>query len=194
MFEVRKAEDIASETYRPTNDSHRSFGAVSGAHPSWASAAEGRRCGPQASDGRAGSGNITRMKRAVSSDPGSSVKGKGVPKDVDEYLAGVPEPARGTLQAVRAAIRSAVPPGATEVISYRIPTFKYKGALVAFAAFSKHCSFFPMSYAVVELFKDELQDLLSSKGTIRFPVDKPLPSVLVKKLVKARIAQKDEKV
>jgi uncharacterized protein YdhG (YjbR/CyaY superfamily) len=61
---------------------------------------------------------------------------------VDEYLAGIPEPARSTLNTLRAVIWSAVPPDATEAISYRIPTFKYKGPLLAFAAFPNHCSFF----------------------------------------------------
>lgn len=113
--------------------------------------------------------------------------------DVDKYLAGVPEPARGTLNRVRAAIRSAAPPEATEAISYRIPTFKYKGPLLGFAAFSNHCSLFPMSPAVIEAFKNELRDFDTSKGTIRFSVDKPLPAALVKKLVKARIAEKEHK-
>lgn len=112
--------------------------------------------------------------------------------DVEEYLAGVPEPARGTLNRVRAAIRSAAPE-ATEAISYRIPTFKYKGPLVGFAAFSNHCSLFPMNPAVIEAFKNELKDFDTSKGTIRFPVDKPLPAALVKKLVKARIAENEYK-
>jgi len=96
------------------------------------------------------------MKRANSSHPGSAAKGNVVPKNVDEYLAGVPEPARSTLNKIRAVIRSAVPPEAMEVISYRIPTFKYKGSLLAFAAFSNHCSLFPMSSSVIEAFKDEL--------------------------------------
>jgi uncharacterized protein YdhG (YjbR/CyaY superfamily) len=112
---------------------------------------------------------------------------------VDEYLAGVPEPARSTLNKVRAAIRSAVPPEATEAIWYRIPTFKYKGPLVGFAAFSNHCSLFPMSASVVEAFKKELKGFHTSKGTIRFPVDKPLAAALVKKLVEARIAQNEQK-
>jgi|SRR5690348_1189084 len=116
-----------------------------------------------------------------------------VPKDIDEYLAGVPEPARGTLEKVRAAIRSAVPPEATEAISYRIPTFRYKGGLVAFAAFSKHCSLFPMSLAVMETFKSDLKKFHTFKGTIHFPLDKPLPAALLKKLVKARIAEKERK-
>lgn len=120
-------------------------------------------------------------------------KPNSVPKNIDEYLAGVPEPARGTLRKIRAAIRSAVPPEATEAITYRIPTFKYKGSLVAFAAFSHHCSFFPMSYSVIDAFKNELKGFQVSKGTIRFPVDKPLPAALVKKMVKARVAQNELK-
>jgi uncharacterized protein YdhG (YjbR/CyaY superfamily) len=115
------------------------------------------------------------------------------PRDVEEYLAAVPEPARSTLNKVRAVIRSAVPPETTEAISYRIPTFKYKGPLVGFAAFSTHCSLFPMSGSIVEAFKNELKGFETSKGTIRFPVDKPLPAALVKRLVKARIAEKEHK-
>jgi uncharacterized protein YdhG (YjbR/CyaY superfamily) len=116
-----------------------------------------------------------------------------VPKDIDEYLAGVPEPARGTLNKVRAAIRAAVPPEATEAITYRMPTFKYKGSLVAFAAFKNHCSLFPMSMAVIAAFKDELKGFHTSKGTIHFPLDKPLPAALLKKMVKARVAQNEER-
>jgi uncharacterized protein YdhG (YjbR/CyaY superfamily) len=120
-------------------------------------------------------------------------KVNATPKNVDEYLAGVPEPARSTLNKIRATIRSAVPSGATEAISYRIPTIKYKGSLLAFAAFSKHCSLFPMSYAVMAALENELKRFEVSKGTIRFPMDKPLPASLVKKLVKARIAEKERK-
>ncbi len=115
------------------------------------------------------------------------------PSTVDEYLARVPEPARTTLNRVRAAIRAAAPPEATEAIGYGMPTFRYRGALVAYAAFSKHCSFFPMSVAVIEAFKDELKGSRTSKGTIQFPVDKPLSIALVKKLVKARVAEKETK-
>jgi uncharacterized protein YdhG (YjbR/CyaY superfamily) len=125
------------------------------------------------------------MKKANSNNP--------PPKDIDEYLAGIPEPARGTLRKVRAAVRSAAPREATEAISYRIPTFKYKGGLVAFAAFSKHCSFFPMSLSVMETFQSELKPFHTSKGTIHFPLDKPLPATLVKKLVKARVAQNEDR-
>jgi len=116
-----------------------------------------------------------------------------VPKDIDEYLASVPEPARTTLSKVRAAIRAAVPREATEAITYRMPTFKYKGALLAFGAFKNHCSLFPMSLAVVAAFKKELKNFPTSKGTIHFPLDKPLPAALLKKIVKARIAQNEER-
>jgi uncharacterized protein YdhG (YjbR/CyaY superfamily) len=115
------------------------------------------------------------------------------PKDIDEYLAGVPEPARTTLSKVRAVIRSVVPKEAAEAISYGIPTFKYQGSLVAFAAFKNHCSLFPMSKAVIEAFKNELKGYETSKGTIHFPLDRPLPAALLKKMVKMRMAQNEER-
>jgi uncharacterized protein YdhG (YjbR/CyaY superfamily) len=132
------------------------------------------------------------MKKANSGDPGSTAKG-ATPKDTDEYLASIPEPARGTLNKIRAAIRAAAPAEATEAIGYGMPTFRHKGALVGFAAFSNHCSFFPMSGSVIEAFQSELKGYETSKGTIRFPVDKPLPAALVKKMVKARVAQNESK-
>jgi uncharacterized protein YdhG (YjbR/CyaY superfamily) len=128
------------------------------------------------------------MKKAESRSRGSVARGKGVPKSVDEYIAGVPEPARSMLNKIRAAIRSAVPSEATETISYRMPAFKYKRVLVWFAAFSNHCSLFPTA-SVIEAFKNELNGFSTSKGTIHFPTDKPLPTALIKKLVKARVAQ-----
>ena len=128
------------------------------------------------------------MKRRQSGNRSSAAQGNGVPKNVDEYLAGVPQPARNTLNKVRMAIRSAVPSEATETISYGIPAFKHKGVLVWFAAFSNHCSFFPTA-SVIEAFRNELQGFSTSKGTIQFPTDKPLPAALVKKMVKMRVAQ-----
>jgi len=131
------------------------------------------------------------MKNQRSRGLGSAAKSNAVPKTVDEVLAGVPEPARSTLNKVRAAIRSAAPKEATEAISWQMPMFKYKGLLVGFAAFSNHCSLFPMRSSVMELFKNELKDFHTSKGTIRFPLDKSLSAALVKKLVKARVAQNE---
>src|SRR5450432_1038115 len=133
------------------------------------------------------------MRKTNTGDLGLAAKGNAAPRNVDEYLAGVPEPACGTLNKVRAAIRSALPKEATEAISYGMPTFKYKGSLMAFAAFKNHCSLFPMSGAVIGAFQDELKDFHTSKGTLRFPMDKPLPAALVKKLVKARIAENELK-
>ncbi len=123
---------------------------------------------------------------------GSAAQGRKAAKTVDQYLAGVPEPARSTLNKVRAAIRSAVPKGTAEIISYGIPAFKHKRVLVWYAAFSNHCSLFPTS-SVIAAFKDELKGYLTSKGTIQFPIDKPLPVALVRKLVKARVAENESK-
>ena len=135
---------------------------------------------------------MARMKKGKSGNRRSAAKRKGSPKNVEEYLGRVPEPARSTLNRIRAAIRSAAPLEATETISYGIPAFKYKGVLVWYAAFSDHCSLFPTA-AVIQQFKDTLKGYSISKGTIHFPIDKPLPIPLVKKLVKARVAQNESK-
>jgi uncharacterized protein YdhG (YjbR/CyaY superfamily) len=119
--------------------------------------------------------------------------GNAAPQTIDEYLSKVPEPHRSTLEKIRAIVRSAAPAEATEAISYGMPAFKYKGGLVGFAAFSHHCSFFPMNSALVVEFKDELKNYKTSKGTIQFPADRPLPATLVKKMVKARVADNDAK-
>ena len=91
------------------------------------------------------------------------------------------------------AIRAAAPREATETISYRIPAFKSKnGVLVWYAAFSSHCSLFPTA-SVIEAFREELKGFSTSKGTIHFPVDKPLPVGLIKKIVKARVNEAENK-
>lgn len=111
---------------------------------------------------------------------------------MEAYLVKVPEPARSTLEKVRAGIRSVVPAGTTEVISYGIPTFRYKGrGLVAYAAFKNHCSFFPLQASLIDEMQDELKGYRTSKGTLQFAQDKPLPAALLKKLVKARVAGVD---
>ena len=112
---------------------------------------------------------------------------------VEAYLAKVPEPARTTLEKLRATIRAAAPKAATEAISYGIPSFQYKGGLVAYAAFKRHCSFFPMGAKAIEEFADELEGFRVSKGTIQFALDKPLPAALVRKMVKACAARNEAK-
>ena len=123
----------------------------------------------------------------------SNAKRTTAPKTVNKYLAAVPEPARSTLKKVRAAIRAAAPAETTELISYGMPIFKYKGTLIGLAAFPKHCSLFLATSSLLKMFKHELSRYKTSKGTIRFPTDKPLPASLVKKVVKARVAQNDQK-
>jgi uncharacterized protein YdhG (YjbR/CyaY superfamily) len=120
------------------------------------------------------------------------MRGGKVPNTVDEYLAKVPEPARSTLTHVRKVIRSAVPKEATEVISYRIPMFKYHGMLIGYAAFARHCSLFPTGSGVIEKFKKELGGYRTSRGTIQFPSDKGFPDALLKKIVKTRVKENQE--
>jgi|SRR5450755_271576 uncharacterized protein YdhG (YjbR/CyaY superfamily) len=133
------------------------------------------------------------MKKSKSTKRSSAKKNNSSPNHVEKYLANIPEPAYGTLTQIRAVIRSTVPAEATEAISYGIPAFKYKGTLVGYGAFRDHCSLFPMSAALIVEFKEELKSFQTSKGTIQFPVDKPLSTTLLKKLVKARVAQNERK-
>jgi uncharacterized protein YdhG (YjbR/CyaY superfamily) len=121
-----------------------------------------------------------------------SARSKAVPKTVDEYLAKVPEPQRSTLAKVREVIQSVLPAAATEVISYRIPCVKYKGMLVGYAAFTDHCSLFGMSSTLLGPLREDLKNYSTSKGTIRFAIDKPLPAALIKKLVKSAIGEKEK--
>ena len=113
------------------------------------------------------------------------------PREVEAYLAAVPQPARTTLMRLREAIRAAAPPAATESISYGVPTFNYNGPLIGFAAFPDHCSLYPMSATTVDTFREELQSYRTSKGTIRFPISEPPPTTLIKKIVKARLAENE---
>lgn len=116
---------------------------------------------------------------------------KGIPaKDIDEYLAALPEETKYTLEGLRTLIKNTAPQ-AVEKISYQVPTFYYLGPLVGFAAFKKHCSFFVMSYKVMDMFKEELKPYDKSTATVRFPADKPLPESLVANIVKARIAENE---
>jgi len=111
------------------------------------------------------------------------------PKTVEEYLAALRNDQRVALEKLRKAIRSAAP-SAEECISYDLPASRLDGELlVAFGAWAKHCAFYPGS--VVAAFKDELRGYDTSKGTIRFLSDSPLPAALVRKLVKARIAKRE---
>ncbi len=110
------------------------------------------------------------------------------PKEVDAYLANVPEEPRAALEKLRKAIRAAAPT-ATETISYGMPTFKMNGRfLVSYAAWKKHCSLYPVSASSLEAVGEDPAEFDVSKGTVRFPHAKPPPASLVRKLVKDRIA------
>ncbi len=112
-------------------------------------------------------------------------------RTIDEYLAALSDDKRAALEKLRKTIRAAAP-GAEECISYQLPAFRHNGMLVAFGATASHCAFYPMSSSTVAAHKDELADFDTSKGTIRFQPDNPLPAALVRKLVKARIAENAE--
>jgi uncharacterized protein YdhG (YjbR/CyaY superfamily) len=114
----------------------------------------------------------------------------GKPTTIDEYLARVKPDQRAALEKLRLTIRAAAP-RAEECISYGIPAFRLGKMLVGFGATTQHCAFYLMSGTMVERFADALEDYDTSKGTIRFGADTPLPAALVRKLVKARIVENE---
>lgn len=111
---------------------------------------------------------------------------------VTEYFARTPAPARKLLQEMRKTIRSVVPREAVEVMSYRMPAFKHGRVLVWYAAFADHVSLFPGG-SVLARFDDELGAFKTSKGTIQFPLDRSLPTGLIKRIVRARVAEVQRK-
>ena len=111
------------------------------------------------------------------------------PRTVDDYLARLSPAQRAALQKLRKAVQAAAPK-AVECISYRIPAFRLDGkVLVWFGAATNHCSFYPGAHPIKVLAED-LAGYATSKGTVRFPADRPLPAALVRKLVRARIAER----
>ena len=115
------------------------------------------------------------------------------PRSIDAYLAAVSPDQRAALEMLRRAIKAAAPK-AEECISYGLAAFRLDGhGLVAFGAAANHCSFFPMSSTTVKAHKDDLKAYDTSKGTIRFKADKPLPTSLVRKIVKTRIAESEQR-
>ncbi|MBY9078598.1 DUF1801 domain-containing protein [Paenibacillus sp. HN-1] len=115
----------------------------------------------------------------------------GVPKSIDEYIAGYPPEIQNLLQSVRQAIREAAPE-AKEKISYRMPTFFLHGNLVHFAAFNRHIGFYPAPSGI-EAFEQELSAYKSSKGAVQFPLDQPIPYELIRKITAFRVRENREK-
>jgi uncharacterized protein YdhG (YjbR/CyaY superfamily) len=104
---------------------------------------------------------------------------------IDEYIAGFPQDIRALLEKIRTTIRKAAPV-AEEAIKYQIPTFVQNGNLVHFAAYKHHIGFYPTSKAITK-FKKELSPYAGAKGTVRFPLDKPIPFGLISRIVKSRV-------
>jgi uncharacterized protein YdhG (YjbR/CyaY superfamily) len=122
--------------------------------------------------------------------PGASLENSTVPKqEIDEYLRALDEPKRATLAQLRDTI-VAIVPDAEQCLSYGMPAFKIQGKVIAgFAAFKSHLSYLPHSGSVLQRLADETEGFTKTKGSLHFPVDKPLPTKLVKKLLDARIAE-----
>jgi uncharacterized protein YdhG (YjbR/CyaY superfamily) len=132
---------------------------------------------------------VKRKEKAMGPTSEAATKRGAGATDVDDFLAAVPEEAQATLEKLRKTVRAAAPK-ATEAISYGVPTFKHQGRpLVGYGATKSHCAFYVMSPAVMRAHAAELEKYDTGKGTIRFAANKPIPAALVRKLVKARIAE-----
>jgi uncharacterized protein YdhG (YjbR/CyaY superfamily) len=111
----------------------------------------------------------------------------GAPETIDEYIAAFPPEIREILEKLRETIREAAP-AATEAISYQMPTFKLHGNLVHFAAFKNHIGFYPVPSGI-RAFAEELAGYIGGKGTVRFPLDRPVPYDLIGRIVKFRVEE-----
>jgi uncharacterized protein YdhG (YjbR/CyaY superfamily) len=119
---------------------------------------------------------------------------KAKPKDIDEYIAGFPESTQKILEQIRSVIKETAP-GADETISYGTPTFNLKGHyLIYFAGYKKHIGLYPVPGGKSAFTKDFSKYKTSGKGTIQFPLDEPLPTALIKKIVKFRVAENNQRI
>ena len=116
---------------------------------------------------------------------------KSGPKDIDEYISGFPEDIQAILEELRATIREAAPE-AVEAISYQMPTFKLNGNLVHFAAFKNHIGLYPAPTGI-DAFKKDLSAYACGKGSVQFPIKKPLPMDLITRIVKFRVRENQGK-
>ena len=110
---------------------------------------------------------------------------------IDTYIAKAPEPARRMLEEIRAIVRGSAPAETVEVFSYAMPGFRYKGPLLWYGAMKNHCGFYPGSPPMIRSLAEELKGYKTTKGAIQFPMGKPVPAALVKKIVKLRVAENE---
>src|ERR1700733_7019908 len=129
---------------------------------------------------------VVRMRKATAAKASSAQP--ILSEAVEAYIAGVPEPVRTTLRQLREIIRSAVPSGAIEVISYGIPAFALPKPFFGYAAFKNHLSVLPFSGSLFDSFAEELEPYSRTKSSLHLPFDRPLPAALVRRLVRARVA------
>jgi uncharacterized protein YdhG (YjbR/CyaY superfamily) len=128
---------------------------------------------------------LTRGATGSAGDPAANLSA------IDAYLAKAPEPARGMLEEIRAIVRANAPAETTEVFSYGMPGFRYKGPLLWYGAMKNHCGFYPGSPPMIRSLAEELKGYKTTKGAIQFPVGKPVPAALVKKIVKLRAKENE---
>ena len=129
---------------------------------------------------------MVRMKKALSGN--RTVNHKASEDAVEAYIAAASEPAQAALRRLRAIIRSAVPKGAVEVISYGIPAFALPKPFFGYAAFKRHIGILPFSGSFFNSFEEELKPYARTRSSLHLPYDKPLPAQLIRKLVRARVA------
>ena len=136
-------------------------------------------------------GSSTGRKRALSRPRATLTKGSGSSAvAVRSYLGSAPRPSRGAFRNLRSAIRAAAPAEAVETISYGVPTLKLDGRpLIYYAAWANHISIYPLTGQIRRAFATELRRYKTSKGTIQFPLDEPLPIGFIKRIVKTRVAE-----
>jgi uncharacterized protein YdhG (YjbR/CyaY superfamily) len=116
---------------------------------------------------------------------------KAKPQNVDMYISEFPRETQILLETLRTTIRKAAPK-ADEVISYGMPAYKFKGMLCYFAGYKNHIGLYPMASGISH-FKKELKDYQTSKGTVQFPLDKKIPTVLITKIIKFRLKENEGK-
>jgi len=134
---------------------------------------------------------MTMMKKETNGATGSGGDAEANREAIDAYIAKAPQPARKMLDGIRAVVRATAPAETTEVFSYGMPGFRYKGPLLWYGAMKNHCGFYPGSPPMIQSLAAELKDFKTTKGAIQFPYDKPVPAALLKKIVKLRAKENE---